>query len=89
MNTLAGIVIAFPFAGRLFSGSLHLKHYLLNRGKWKEEEWVRKFAKAFFPLRVSVGNFATIKNHTGLVTLGLILYCTLKITILLKAKPNF
>jgi hypothetical protein len=90
MNTLVGIAIAFPFAGRLFSESFQLKHSLIvmNREKGKEEEWIRRFARAFSPLRVSVGNFATVKKHTGLATLGLILYYTLRITILLKGKLN-
>jgi hypothetical protein len=89
MTTLIGIAIVFPFAGSLHSGSVQLKHSLFNREKGNEEEWARKFARAFSPIRISVGNFATIKNHTGVATLGLIFYYTLKITIFLKGHPGF
>ncbi len=86
VSTLVGIAIVFPLAGSLFSGSLQFKHSLLNLEKRKEDALTRKFARAFSPLRISVGSFTTVKNHSGLVTLGLIFYYTLKTTIFLKPK---
>ncbi len=82
--TVFGIVVAFPFAGNLFSKSSQLKHTLLYSED--TEKWTGKIVRAFPVLKISVANIAVIKRDSGLKTLAFILYSTLRITIMTQVE---
>ena len=80
--SLIGIAIVFPFAGNLYAESNSLKHFLKYNGR--QSKLSRASIRAMIPLKVAVRNVGIIRKYTGLAMLGMIVYFTLRVTILLK-----